>query len=205
MRTLHPTLIAEKNKLATGSAWLPLIQVEVSSTLTLYLVPNPSSVTFDSQVYDPFPVTVDMVEQDTRGGLGDVLLAVSNVGRTVGAYVEANDLRGKRVQILYVNSSKLDDPTAYAVKEIYEINAINVDEKVVKFVLGHERVLSQKVPAGRHQRDNCRWIYKSVECGYSGTMANCDKILNGVNGCRAHLNVPRFGGFPLMPKTSGRA
>ncbi|MGH7260624.1 MAG: hypothetical protein ACREI9_08070 [Nitrospiraceae bacterium] len=205
MRALNATLIAEKNKLATGSAWLPLIQVEISAAETLYLVPNPTPVTFDSQVYEPFPAMVDVVEQDTRGGLADVRVMVSNVDRTIGAFVETVDLRGKKVQILYVNSSKLDDPTAYAIKEIYEINSMQVSEKFVTFVLGHERVLSQRVPAGRHQRDNCRWIYKSVECGYGGTMANCDKILNGVNGCRAHGNVPRFGGFPLMPKTSGRA
>lgn len=200
MKVLHATLIAEKNKLATTSSWLPLIKVEISPEVTLLIVPNPAPIVFDSETYEPFPVEVGEVQQDTKGGLNDVQVILSNVDRTVTAFLETYEVRGRRVLVKYVNTSKLDDPSVFALEEIYEINGAAVQERTATFVLGHEQVLSHRVPAGRFQRDNCRWIYKTRQCGYTGTMVTCDQILNGPNGCRAHNNVPRFGGFPLLPK-----
>lgn len=204
MRQLVANLKTEKNKLATTSAWLTLIQVEINSSTTLYLVANPASVTFDSQVYSPFPCEIKPVGSDSRGGLPDVEVSVSNVNLVMSASLEANDVRGKRVRLLGVNSANLADPTAIVFDEAYEIGDITVTEQAVTFRLGHIRLLEQRFPSRRYLRDNCQWVFKSTDCGYGGGLATCDKSLEGSNGCRAHANQTRFGGFPGIPAVAGR-
>lgn len=205
MKTITAALTTEKNKLDSASAWLPLVTVEVSPSEILRLVPNPTNVTFRGETYVAFGLEIDEITQDAKGGLHDVRVSVSNVTREIGSYMEFNELRGARVEILYVNSANLADPDAVVAEERYEIMSIQVKgAQFVSFTLGHDRISQHQFPSGRFFRDNCRWIYKSVECGYSGGLASCDKILEGTNGCRAHANVPRFGGFPLLTPVPGR-
>lgn len=205
MKTITAALTTEKNKLDSASAWLPLVTVEVSPSEILRLVPNPTNITFRGETYVAFGLEIDEITQDAKGGLHDVRISVSNVTREIGSYVEFNELRGARVEILYVNSANLADPDAVVAEERYEIMSIQVKgSQFVSFTLGHDRISQHQFPSGRFFRDNCRWIYKSVECGYSGGLASCDKILEGPNGCRAHANVARFGGFPLLTPVPGR-
>lgn len=204
MKSIPAALKTEKNKLATTSAWLTLIQVEINSSTTLYLVANPASIVFDSQTYSPFPCEVRPVGTDSRGGLPDVEVMISNVNLTMSAYLEANDVRGKRVRLLGVNSANLADPTAVVFDEIYEIGDLTVTEQAVTFRLGHIRLLEQRFPSRRYLRDNCQWVYKGSECLYGGGLATCDKSLEGTNGCRVHANQTRIGGFPGIPAVAGR-
>lgn len=205
MKTLVTALTTEKNKLDMPSAWLPLVTVEVSASEILRLVPNPTNVAFRGDTYVAFGLEIDEAVQDSKGGLHDLNISISNVTREISAYVELHELRGARVTILYVNSANLADPDAVVAEERYEIMSIQVKgSQFVSFTLGHDRINQHQFPSGRFLRDNCRWIYKSLECGYSGGLVSCDKILEGSNGCRAHANVPRFGGFPLLTPVPGR-
>jgi len=205
MRTLTTALTTEKNKLDMPSAWLPLVTIEVSDSEILRLVPNPTNVTFRGETYLAFGLEIDEAVHDAKGGLHDLNVSVSNVTREISAYIEFHELRGARVTILYVNSANLGDPDAVVAEERYEIMSIQVKgSQFVSFTLGHDRINQHQFPSGRFLRDNCRWIYKSLECGYAGGLASCDKILEGSNGCRAHANVARFGGFPLLTPIPGR-
>lgn len=205
MRFLTSNLIQEKNKLASTSAWLPLVTVEVNASTTLRLVPNPTNVVFRGETYNAFGMEIDERTQDAKGGLHDLSISVSNVTREIGAYVEFNDLRGKRVGVMYVNSANLADDDAVVSEEWYEVMSVHVKgTKLVTFRLGHDRISQHQFPSGRFLRDNCRWIYKSVECGYAGGLPSCGKILEGSNGCRAHANVARFGAYPLLTPVPGR-
>ena len=42
------------------------------------------------------------------------------------------------------------------------------------------------------------WVsnYKGAQCGYAGSLTNCDGTYNGPNGCLVHDNGTRFGAFP---------
>lgn len=205
MRQLTATLITEKNKLSMTSAWPPLITVEVNAATTLRFVPNPTAITFAGETYVPFGCEIEERTQDAKGGLNDVSISVSNVTREISAFIEANDLRGSRVTVTYVNSANLADPDAVVLEETYEIMSMQVKgAQFVTFNLGHDRISGHPFPYGRFLRDNCRWIYKSTECGYAGGLPSCAKTLEGSNGCRAHANVIRFGGFTLLPAVAGR-
>lgn len=205
MRTLTANLITEKNALASPSAWLPLVTLEVNATTTLRLTANPTNVTFRGNIYLAFGLEIEELTQDAKGGLHDLSVSVSNVTREISAYVEFNELRGARVTIQYVHSANLADDDAVVLEEHYEIMSVQVKgDKFVTFRLGHDRISQHQFPSGRFLRDSCRWIYKSVECGYAGGLTSCDKILEGANGCRAHGNVPRFGAYPLLTPVPGR-
>lgn len=186
MRELQPALTVEKNRLSTTSAWLTLLEVSLPDGTVLHLVPNAEAISFDGQSYQPFPCRVESVKTDARGGLADVQIAVANVDRTISAYVEQQDVRGSAVRLLIVNSANLADPSAVAADEEYEIAEITVTDQWVTFRLGHGRLLQQRFPAGRFLRDNCRWIYRSTECGYvdgylgPGTISSTGVTIDGV-------------------------
>lgn len=199
MRSINVALITEKNKLDSPGVWIDLLQVDIPTVGTLYLARNTEPVTFDGNTYTPFGCSINSIPQDLRGGLEEVEVSVSNVTREFSAYVEQQELRGARVKLITVSSLHLGDPTAMLEEIDFEINEISVQEEVVSFRLGHERLLQQNFPGMRYLRNNCRWIYKSVECGYVGSLPTCDKVLEGDNGCRAHANTKRFGGFPGLP------
>lgn len=205
MRLIADSLRTEKNKLDSASAWIPLVTVEVNATTTLRLAAYPTNIVFRGQTYTSLGLEIGEVTQDAKGGLHEVSVSVSNVTREISAYVEVNDLRGARVTIVYVHSANLADDEAAVLEEQYEIMAVQVKgTKFVSFRLGHDRISQHQFPSGRFLRDNCRWIFKSVECGYAGGLPSCDKILEGANGCRAHANVARFGGYPLLTPVPGR-
>lgn len=205
MRTITANLITEKNTLSSPSAWIPLVAVEVTPTTVLRLAANASTVVFRGETYNSFGLEIGEVAQDAKGGLHELSVSVSNVTREISAYVELNELRGARVTILYVHSANLADDDAVVLEERYEIMSVQVKgTKFVTFRLGHDRISQHQFPSGRFLRDSCRWIYKSVPCGYVGGLGSCDKILEGPNGCRAHGNQARFGGFPLLTPVPGR-
>lgn len=205
MRSLISDLITEKNKLTSSSAWLLLLVVEVSADTILRFAQNPEAVVFRGETYSPFAMKIEDIAQDLKGSLHEVSVSVSNVTREVSAYIEFHDLLGARVTLLCVNSAHVANDAAVVFEEHYEITEIKIKgSQFATFMLGHDRISQHQFPSGRFFRDNCRWIYKSAECGYAGGLATCSKNLNGANGCRAHANVPRFGGFPLLSPQSGR-
>lgn len=198
MNTLNSSLITEKNKLATNSVWLPLVSVWVTTDTILRLVPNPESITFRGITYTPFPMQIDTVKRDSAGGLAEVVVTVSNVTRAVSAYVEANDMRGSKVNVVYANSAYLSDPTAIVLEENFEIVGIKVvGDQTVSFSLGHERILSHLFPASRFLRDNCRWIYLSAECGATNPITQTGTVSS------SGLSVTGSGTSFLSTVTSG--
>lgn len=200
MKDLHVNLIPEKNRLSGTGAWLTLIELSVTDALTLYLTPNPAPVTFASQTYMPFPVQIDSSKQDASGGLSVLSVHLGNVTRELSAYLEANDLNGRTVDVKRVHQQHLSDPTALVDHERYEITAVQiVGDEFAKFTMGHDRLLTHEVPGRRFYRTSCSWNYKDPEtCAYVGALPTCSKRIDGSTGCRAHNNVQRYGGWPNM-------
>ena len=56
----------------------------------------------------------------------------------------------------------------------------------------------RKYPAGIFQEcieKPCPFTFKDGWCDYKGEIPDCDKTYSGPNGCKAHNNEVRFGGF----------
>lgn len=206
--------VQEKNKLHTTSSWLELWEIRLSATDAIMVVGHTEGVTFGSQTYSPFPISRAEFTVDNDGSLIDTTVTISNVDRAVGVLTEQDYLRGRTVIYRLTNSALLATSTA-VITERFVVGVVDISIMAATIHLGHANLLEQPFPGARYMRSRCRWVYGSTPCGYdatrSGAIADCDKTLNGDNGCVVHgddevtagkprLHPLRFGGFPSIPR-----
>lgn len=202
-RNLHEDMVGAKNLLTNENAWLMLFEIAVSDLEVFRVTNNEESVTFDSKVYSPFPISMESMEEGGQGDLPYINVTVSNVGQVLTGYLEqTNGLLDKAVTMKLINKD-VTDPTASITINLV-IRETTVSETTVSFRLSHHPFFEIDMPHQRFYRGRCRWAFKSTECGWSsggtGEDETCDKTLDGNNGCEAHLNQDRFGGFPGIPR-----
>lgn len=95
------------------------------------------------------------------------------------------------------NPFGVPDPTAEFPREIFYIDRkVSESRDLVEFELAAAFDL-QGIRAPKRQciSNICQWTYKSVECGYAGALATCDKTLDA---CKAHfpgVQLP-YGSYP---------
>ena len=126
-----------------------------------------------------------------------VKLVLSNVSRLIQAYLESYDWRGKKVVITLVWADQLIDTSA-KVTDVFYIDSYTADNKNVGVVLSSKfDILDVSLPNGKYLRNNCRWIFKGTECGYSGSSTSCNRTFSN---CQDLNNQLRYGGFPSIPQ-----
>lgn len=197
-------------ELALEFPFLWLFEVEVpTSPLTRARVAGfDSDVEFgtdsngDDITYYQCSLGVNSIRESGDGTIPTLGVSVTNVNLEWQALLEAHaGLVGSPAVLRLVNWNAL---AAGAFLE-YESEVVSTasDAETVRFNLGSYDLSNQKLPDQRAMRDFCRFRYKGPRCGYTGGLSTCDKTLNGANGCVAHTNSPRFGGFPSIPKIGG--
>lgn len=200
----QPTIAAviDKNKIATDRVWvfaMTLRVIDNTNTVveTLYLVNNNEQVTIDGNVYEPFPFTLDKSEKS--GDITNISVVVADQTRYVQSRLQQyQGLVGSEVDLIVctldsgvtVGSSEPD------LKETYTVIQASSSDYTSTLELGTLNLLNTLVPGRLQSKDRCSFRYKSTECGYSGGLTSCDFTLDGANGCVAHSNSDRFGGFP---------
>lgn len=203
-RDLHADMDAAKNLVASDSAWIVLFEISVSDIEALRITNNEEAVTFNSNIYSPFPIMMESMEESGKGDLPYINVTVSNVERVLTDYMEQrNGLLDRAVTMKLVNESNLADEAASITINLV-IREVTVTENAITFRLSHHPFFQVQMPHQRFYRGRCRWAFKSTECGWSsggtGESETCDKTIDGDNGCEAHLNQTRFGGFPGIPR-----
>lgn len=197
MRDLTAALIAEKNELNQDDPWVFLYEIKVVPyVMHWYFTSYPENVEFDGYIYRPVPIQHTAWKQDTEGNLTDISLTLNIIGTQ--AYKTIDDYEGFvdiEVVVRLVNANALSDSDA-VIEETYLITGSQGDHTSITFDLGHYNFLKQQFPRQRFDRIHCRFAFKSEGCGYDGVDVQCSKRLVGTNGCRAHSNEARFGGFP---------
>ena len=192
---------ADKVKLASGDAWLMLLDV-VWSGQHVRLVRNTDSVTFDAgdgngpQTYEPFSFDLS-VERNPGNQLPSISLKASNVlGLLEGFIEEYAGAVGALANLYFVNTAHAGGEPNIAISTT--ILNTTVTSQTVTFTLGAPKPQRQLFPRYLYRADFCIWVtnYKGKWCGYTGALANCDGTYNGPNGCVAHGNQMRFGAFP---------
>lgn len=198
-RPLSLDTVIEKNRVASGVAFLVFMQIEVMSEIdgslleTLYFVRNNEDITYQGQLYTRSSFTFSITESSES--VVDVSLDIRDPTRSVIKKLEDHDGGvGWRIKMMIVNSDALDQDPEY--EELVYVMGSSVNGYVASVRLGARNPLGTRFPARGQWRDRCQWIYKSEECGYTGPMPSCDYSLQGDNGCAAHNNTLRFGGFP---------
>jgi len=194
---LPPNLVAEKNKLQGGGAWLALLDINLKNPAgedppTIYLVNNTEVVTFDGHEYQPAYFELIPPEQDAQGSLMPAQLKTSSIGTLLRSRVEEyNGGVGSVVKVQYVNVAHLDSD--YSELELdYEVLSVTVDESSLSFSLGTASLYNRRYPQDRYL-PHCGWKFLSCECGYvTGGHTFCRGTYDD---CVERGQTARFGGF----------
>lgn len=190
----------DKHKIASTTPWLLLVDFCWNGQ-HVRVVRNPSAVTYDAgdgqgpQSYMPFNFELTGAATANDGSLPSVSLKVSNVNRIIeGAIVQYQGAAGSTATIFVLNT---DNPTGEAELAMQTtIIKTSTSPAWVTFTLSAASPLRTLFPKYLYYQYTCMWPYKGAQCLYAGAAVTCDLTYAGTNGCIAHNNQIRFGGFP---------
>lgn len=174
---MDTSLLLEKNKLNSTIPWLILLEVTIPSTpaATLYLVRNTENITYNGNEYQNFPFELDVSKQVSKGDIPTIEVRVSNVTRTIQAYLEDYDgLVDESVTIRVVAKPAGESDYLEAESWTYDILGTHSDAQYVYFTLGAPNPLSKRFPLYRYTAFSCRFKFRvddtvvAPECGYAG-------------------------------------
>ena len=192
---------ADKGKLASGDAWLMLLDI-IWSGQHVRLARNTDPVVYDAgdgngpQTYAAFNFDLS-VERNSGNQLPSITLKASNVlGLLEGYLEEYAGAVGAMANIYVVNTAHPAGEPNIAISTTILQSSPN--DQTVNFTLGAPKPQMQLFPRYLYRADFCIWVttYKGKWCGYTGALANCDGTYSGPNGCVVHNNGQRFGAFP---------
>lgn len=208
MLTLPADLILEKNRVASNSPWLILLEVSVS-TSTLSLVRNTEDIVYNSTTYTAFPFEIDSTQQTSKGEIPSLSLRVCNINQVMQSYIETYDgLIGNVINIKIVSKPENGSSYLLAASVTYNIVGCEADSNWVTWTLGAPNPLFKRFPLDRYLANHCNWVGRfntavNVECGvYSaGSTITCNGTLTD---CATHSNTDRFGGYVGLGKGNVR-
>ena len=141
------------------------------------------NIVWNGNAYTRMPVVADGFEMRSTGALPQPTITIANLDGnmpTVLALVNqttaGNDLTGatvKRIRTLkrYIDGESSADPNAKFPDEIWRISRKATETReIVTFELSSAfDLVGQKIPKRQIVANTCQWIYRSAECGYSGS------------------------------------
>lgn len=193
MLSLSTASILEKNKVATDSAWLMLLDIEYEAN-HVRLVHNTENIEFQGNTYIAFPFSIADINENSTD-LPNVKLSVSNVTKTIQRMAENNKgFTGAKVKVSIINTNVKDIAD---LEEHFVITGANATAEWMEFTLGTDFSFARRFPLIRIMKDYCPFKFKGVQCGYKGNQTECNKTLSR---CRELGNSVRFGGEPTIPQ-----
>ena len=186
---------------------------------------NGTDIVYQGNTYTALPLEANGFELNTKGQLARPTLTFANVGLAITALTNTyEDMVGATVQRIRTLSTYLDgapgaDPDAYWGPDEWIVEQKSNETKLsVSFQLAIPFDLEgRSLPGRRLLREQCQWVYKSAECGYSGGAVadiqdrlTTDPDYDGTDNCGKRLSscelrfppnndagVP-FGSFPSI-------
>lgn len=201
MLSLSTAAILEKNKIASKTSWIILIEILLPSGETLRFCRNTENITWRTYEWLAFPFEIDDMKEVSTSETPQLILSVGNQTKAIQAYVEnAGGGVGSTVKI-YVIYTKGPQYQEYdPVLELeYVCTGCAATANWVSFTLGVSNKFRQIFPKHKAYKNICRWKFKSEQCGFVDTdtlqFDTCNKTLSD---CRLRQNSKRFGGFPSV-------
>lgn len=192
MKNLPANLIIEKNRIASQSVWLVLLDITLTDNTRFHLVKNTENIIFRGLTYSAINFEIEPTKHSGRGEIPTVTLRVSNVTRALQAHLEQlTGGIGSTVTMRVVNSAHLNEN--YAELEMtFDVIATVADAAWVTFTLGAPNPLRRRFPLYRYIAEHCKWQFRSRECNFTGAALSCRRTFAA---CRELGNTRRFGGF----------
>lgn len=190
--------VIEKNRIHSVDAFVVLLEIDVINPATnqlvetLYFARNPEDITYQGKLYTKSNFDLQMKHES--GSPAEVSINVHDYTRAVQARMqEYGGGIGFDVRFIVINTGNMTQPPE--IMEKLKVIGATANNYNVSFKLGAENPLSLRFPRRIQSPDKCSFQFRSPECGYAGWMTTCDYTLQGDNGCVAHGNTPRYGGF----------
>jgi|GEM_PF-385302 Phage-related protein len=201
MIRLDQAVIAEKNKLASDSAELLLLEINIPGLdEPIRIVINTEAVEWSGRTWTYFPVEIGDITEDSKGEQPSISLKINNTDRTIHGYAESSQGGVGGTCTIYVVNSKHLNVLEPLFQEEFAITKSVFDQSWGTFTLGTSYPLSARRPLRRFLKNHCPFEYGDIECGVSHAVVaqypKCDRTLNA---CRIRGNSVRFGGEPAIP------
>ncbi len=190
--------VIDKNKIASENVWLILLKVTIRDAQrnfveNMYVVQNNENFSYKGDLYTAANFEVDYDRSKNSESTFTI-----NIDDVTGVIIRKLDLyeggTTSSVTFMVVNTSDVEGSPE--TEETYDIVSTSAKGYNISFNLGMPNPLKSAFPIRKQRKNRCAWRYKGAKCGYTGGLATCDYTLDGANGCIAHNNTQRFGGFP---------
>lgn len=194
--------VIEKNSIDSDVPMLMALKIDVvdpdtmSVVETLRIVANTENITIFGDEYIATPFSVEL--QESSEDMPTASVTVIDITQTVQSYMQKYKGGNGTHITLYIFYAPSTNITHVETEYTFDVKSSRsrASDYSVTWQIGAENPITKPLPARKQMRERCQWRYKGEECGYSGALPTCDLSLEGANGCRAHDNQVRFGGFP---------
>jgi lambda family phage minor tail protein L len=163
---------------------------------------NNETVSWQGYSWIPFPFDMDELVEESKGEVPQIVVKVGNQSRAMEQYLQDYDSYCKTngfspitCDLYVVNSKNLGSATP-EVQHTFDLKQTGTDAEWAYFTLGANNPYNRRAPLNRILRNQCRWVFKSTECGYGGATTSCNKTLSACRAMDGGSNSVRYGGFP---------
>lgn len=196
---------SDKNKLTSDSVYLIALEINVPTLeIPIRIVSNNENITWQGNLYSRFPFELEEISETSTNERSLFKIKASNINNIIGEYLRAYDVYVKKngfepveIELYVLNTNDLDSGIPI-VNYTLEMNKFSLNTFEITFFVSSKDIYKVSVPMNSMYPNNCRFNFKSVQCGYNGTQAMCDKSLKR---CKALNNSSRYGGFALIGNT----
>lgn len=183
-----------------------------------------NDLVWQGKTYSAYPVKASGFEKSGTGPSNRPTLTLSNLfglvtgianqyDECVGAIVRRHQVYAKYLDAVnFTNGNRQEDPNQEVVSCFFieQLSSLNKETATFTLALPAETD-NAKIPCRVIMADTCTWIYRSSECGYTGTRyftdkdkptvnVKEDKCSHCLNGCTLRGNQRNFGAFVSVNK-----
>ena len=180
-------------------------------------------IVWQGKTYQPFGVKADGFELSGNGPSNRPTLTIGNVDGFVTALCNRFEqclggvVRRRLVYMHYLDAvnfeggNKQADPSQEALSYFLIEQLSSLNRNIAQFTLALPSETDSALIGARMITTTCSWLYRSVECGYTGkavadekdqptTDPQKDKCSGLLTGCKLRNNTQNYGGFVSVDK-----
>lgn len=160
-------------------AWMWELEVDATPTIkpVFHLTDYSEVVTFNSELWYPYPITHDVIVESGEGDLGSIDVTIQDTIRALAPYFWQGSGFMRRPATGYAVLVE-DADVGYQIDG--RITGATVGARGAVFRVAMDELFRIDVPFDKYNARRCGWEYAGEECGY---------VLNAA------------AGFPTCPKT----
>ncbi|QPB42233.1 phage minor tail protein L [Rodentibacter haemolyticus] len=180
-------------------------------------------IVWQEKNYDPFGVKAEGFELSGQGPSNRPTLTLANINGMLTALCERFEqclggiVRRRLVYMHYLDAvnfkggNKQADPTQEAISYFVIEQLSSLKRDIAQFTLALPSETDNALIGARMITATCSWLYRGVECGYTGravadekdqptTDPKKDRCSGLLTGCQLRNNTHNFGGFVSVNK-----